>query len=302
MIRIAFTIMFAALIAALLYCANIARKSGKEMGIPVMHMLIALIPPIIGNLIIIASSDQLVSTIGYYTYFLGMDLVVMVLLQFSMVFCNVSCNRKVSTGVLLVILLDVAQILTNPLHGRTFAVEEIMAYGAPYYRLIPYIGQIFHRVVDYAIIFAVVVMFIKKVRQSNRYYSEKYTVILAVMIVTIIWETAYIFSRTPIDRSMLGFGVFGLLVFYFALYYRPFRLLDRMLSTVASNIPDALYCFDINGECIWVNKKGMELVGAEHDDYGEAASLLGDYIGGIGKSDGDWSDQRVVGKGENVKS
>lgn len=300
--RIIFTIIFAVLIIALLYCAHVARKSGKDMGIPVMHMLLALIPPIVGNLIIIASSDQTVSTIGYYIYFLGMDLVVMVLLQFSMVFCGVKCNKTVSRGILLVILLDMAQILSNPFLGRTFTTEKIMAYGAPYYRLIPYMGQTFHRVVDYAVIFAVVAIFFIKIRQSNRYYSEKYTVILAVMIVTIIWETAYIFSRSPVDRSMLGFGVFGLLVFYFSLYYRPFRLLDRMLSEVASNMPDALYCFDTNGECIWVNKKGMELVGAEQDDYREAASLLGDYIGCIGKSDGDWSDQRVVGSGENVKS
>ena len=63
------------------------------------------------------------------------------------------------------------------------------------------------------------------------------------MIITTIWETAYIFSRAPIDRAMIGFGVFGLLVYYLALFYRPLRLLDSMLANMASEIPEALFFF-----------------------------------------------------------
>ena len=299
--RTAFTIILAILTIALLYCANVARKSGKDMGKPVMHMLLALIPPIVGNLIIIASSDKLISTVGYYTYFLGMDLVVMVLLQFSMVYCDVKCNRKVSMLVLLMILVDAAQILTNPLHGQTFATEMIMAYGAPYYRLIPFIGQTFHRVLDYSIIGAVLVMFVNKIRKAPRVYSERYIVILAVMVVTVIWETLYIFSRTPVDRSMTGFGVFGLLVFYFSLYYKPMLLLDRLLAAVASEVPDALYCFDLNGKCIWVNKRGTELTG-ETTKLDDAAAKLESMLGSFDGVSDDMPEQRTAGEGENEKS
>ena len=51
--REAFTIIFIGLIAALSFCAIIARRSGKTMGSAVSFFLISLIPPVIGNLIII---------------------------------------------------------------------------------------------------------------------------------------------------------------------------------------------------------------------------------------------------------
>ena len=300
--RIAFTIIFACLITALLVCAHKARHSGKDLGIPVMYMLLALIPPIVGNLIIIASTDKTVSTIGYYIYFLGMDLVVMVLLQFSMIYCDIKCNEKISALITLIIGLDVLQILSNPFIGQTFAVEEIVAYGAPYYRLIPLLGQTFHRVVDYAIIAAVVVMFIVKIRRSPRVYTERYAVILGVMVVTIIWETLYILSRTPMDRSMIGFGVFGLLVFYFSLYHKPFLLLDRMLAAMASDVPEALYCFDINGKCIWVNKRGIELANVTGNSFDTAALKLETMLGDLQNIEDDKPEQRTAGSGETAKS
>ena len=300
--RIFFTILFAFLIIALLYCAHKARRSGKELGIPVMHMLLALIPPIVGNMIIIASTDEIVSTVGYYIYFLGMDLVVMVLLQFSMVFCAVPCNKKVSAAITAIVALDVLQILSNPFIGRTFTVEEIEAYGAPYFRLIPFMGQTFHRIVDYAIIAAVLMIFIVKIRRSPRVYTERYAVILGVMIVTLIWETLYIFSRTPLDRSMVGFGVFGLLVFYFSLYHKPFLLLDRMLAAMASDIPDALFCFDINGKCIWVNKRGIELAEAAGNNFEYAASRLESMMGDFHDMEDHKPEQRTAGSGEDAKS
>lgn len=94
---------------------------------------------------------------------------------------------------------------------------------------------------------AVLVIFIVKVIKSPKINFERYSVILAAMVITTVWETAYIFSRTPIDRAMIGFGVFGLLVYYLALFYRPMRLLDSMLAQMASEIPDALFFFDAGG-------------------------------------------------------
>ena len=85
------------------------------------------------------------------------------------------------------------------------------------------------------------------------------------MVFTTIWESAYIFSRAPVDRAMVGFGVFGLLIYYLALHYRPLRLLDRILAQMASNLPEALFFFDSSGQCIWANNPGIKL--AELDGY-----------------------------------
>ena len=280
--RIAFSVIFIALIVGLVKCHRSAHRTNKAIGASVALLIGALIPPLIGNLIIVASSWQSVSVVGYYIYFLGMDVVMMALLWFTLDYCRISGPRRRLQLVAWIPLgVDVLQYAVNPFTGHCFGTEAVDVEGRAYSRLLPYLGQTFHRVVDYGILAAVMVVFVVKMIRSPKINSERYSVILASMVITTVWETAYIFSRTPIDRAMIGFGVFGLLVYYLALFYRPMRLLDSMLAQMASEIPDALFFFDANGQCIWANRPGMALVGIQSEDYEPASdrltAMFGDY-------------------------
>lgn len=299
--RITFTIIFSCQIIALAICAALARRSPKTIARPVMFLLLALIPPVAGNLILVISTQHTLSLIGCYIYFLGMDLVMAALVQFTRVYCFLR-QSKIIYVFYTILTLDAIQILANLFTGHAFGMEEIIAYGSPYYRLIPYFGQTIHRIVDYGIVGIVLVIFLVKAIRSPRINSERYIVILITMIITTIWETLYIFSRTPVDRSMIGFGVFGLLVYYFSLYYRPLRLLDSMLATVASEMPDALFFFEQNGHCIWVNKKGIELAGIEDENFETVPQRLSSILGDIGEVDQNWSGTHITGTGDTVKS
>lgn len=281
--RVAFAGIFILLCFGLTYCNIKAHRSPKAIGKSVARLVAALVPPVIGNLIIISSTDQTLSTIGCYVYFLGMDLVMYALLMFTLDYCGIpKARRKGALFAYVPLIIDVIQELCNPFFGHAFATEMIEVDGAPYYRLIPYIGQTFHRVVDYGILVAVMIIFIVKIIRSPRIESERYSVILAAMIIIAVWETAYIFSRTPVDRAMVGFGVFGLIVYYLALEYRPMRLLDSMLAHMASEMPDALFFFDANGTCIWANKPGIALVGLDGHNFESATERLRTLFGEYG--------------------
>ena len=259
---------------ALSVCTNIAHRSKRDIAHVLALLLAALIPPVLGNLLIIAAHDRPLATVGSYIYFLGMDYVMYALLTFTLKYCRITPDRRVMRGVCAVLILDGIQLLINPFFGHAFALEEIMAYGAPYFRLVPFFGQTVHRVVDYGIFFAVLIIFLVKAIRAPRVYSERYSIILLSMIFTGLWETFYIFSRTPIDRSMIGFGVFGLLVFYFSLYYRPLRLLDHMLANVASGLPESLYFFDDNNKCVWANKRGVTFAGLDENNFEHGVEAL----------------------------
>ena len=301
-IRTAFAAILFCLIAALLVCADKARHSRKAIGVPVMHLLLALIPPMLGNLLLIISTNRALSTVGCYIYFLGMDLVMLALLQFTGAYCFIDWPKGVRYAVRALLGLDALQLLANLIFRHAFTMEELLAYGDPYFRLVPLLGQTFHRVVDYGILAAVLIIFFVKMVRSPRINAERYSVILITMIVMTAWQTLYIFSRTPVDRSMVGFGVFGLMVYYFALYYRPLRLLDRMLAAVASEMPDALYFFDVNDRCIWANKRGVELAGIEREDYDSATDKLKALLGTTGESGESWSGECVTGTGDAMRS
>ena len=299
--RIVFSIIFIALIAALIACYRNVHRSEKAIASSVGLLIGALLPPLIGNLIIIASSEETLSTIGYYIYFLGMDAVMFALLRFTLDYCAISGTKHRRFCVIAYMLLgiDVIQYAVNLFTKHAFGTEPIEVSGAIYYRLKPYLGQSFHRIVDYGILAAVIIIFIIKTIKSPKINSERYSVILAVMIITTVWETAYIFSRAPIDRAMIGFGVFGLLVYYLALFYRPLRLLDSMLANMASEIPEALFFFDAGGQCIWANPSGIRLVNAQEDNYEPVANnlreMFGDYMQTV-------SSQHEVSVGEQTRS
>lgn len=274
-VRIAFFVIFLALIVALAYCARSAKRSRKAIGRSVALMVLALIPPVIGNSIIIISGSQTLSTVGYYIYFLGMNGVMFTLIGFTFDYCALSeHSRKYRIPAFCLLAADSVQLLLNTVWGHAFSTEAVMADGFAYYRLLPYTGQSFHRLVDYGILAAVIFVFFMRMINSPRINSEKYSVILVIMVVTTVWESYYIFSRTPIDRSMLGFGFFGIMVYHLSINFRPMRLLDSMLSHIASEMPEALYFFDSNDKCIWANQTGIQLVGIDGNDFEIASERL----------------------------
>jgi len=293
--------VFIALILALAVCTAAAGKSHKSIGRSVSRLLASICLPVTGNLILVASHEKLLSTIGCYIYFIGMDLIMFSVLLFTFEYCNIrQPSRKLKSAVYIPLCSDILQLLLNPLLGHAFSTEKITVSGAPYYRLIPYAGQFYHRIVCYGIFFAVLVFFFARTIRSPKIYSERYSVIFISYVVGGIWQSFYIFSRTPLDRSMIGIAIFGLLCFYFALYYRPMRLLDRMLASIASKMPEALFFFDLSGCCIWANRPGTELAGIPDDEFAQAATNLRRIFGSdLPLGENDWTMQKIIESGDD---
>ena len=299
-VRVAYFIIFTAMSFFLGVCANKAYHSQKSIGKPLSYLLCALIPPMIGNSLIIISGNRTLSTMGYYVYFLGMNAVMLSLVFFTRHYCMLPPeNKKSKILVSALLTVDSVQLLCNLIWGHAFDTEPIEAGGFTYYRLVPLAGQSFHRFVDYGILAFVIIIFFLYTINSPRISAERYFVILAIMLVTTVWETYYIFSRTPIDRSMLGFGFFGFMVYYFSLHYRPRRLLDSMLSHIASELPEALYFFDSSQKCIWANKAGIQLVGIENDDFEVASVRLKKLFGACEAGE---SKQHEISKDSQLKT
>lgn len=263
------------LAVALAVCSIKARKSGKAIGNAVANLIASLIPPVTGNMLIILSSNYNLSLVGCYVYYIGMDFVMIYLVQFTISYCRLEKKHFRHRYIAYVLLvLDAVQLFCNLFFGHAFATESIMVDGRAYYSLIPLVGQNIHRILDYSVLAVVFIVFIFKFIRSARIESERYSVILAAMLVFTAWESIYIFSGAPMDRAMIGFGVFGLLVYFLSIHYRPLRLLDSMLAHMASELPEALFFFNSTNQCIWANSKARTLAELEEDNYEGASEKL----------------------------
>ena len=301
--RIGYSTVFMVLIAVLVICSLIAYRSKKSIGKAVCWLDLSFIPPIVGNLIILGVHDRTAATFGYFMYFLGMDLVMIAVINHTTVYCSgVKSGHKVPKTLYFLLAGDAVQLLINPLTGHAFGLEEVLVDDEPYFRLLPHFGIYFHRAVVYMIIGMIFLIYIVIIKKMPRIYRERYTVIVCSMGIVAVWQTFYIFSRTPIDRSMIGYGVLGLLMFYFGLYYRPLRLLDRMLSNIAAELPEALFVFDPTGKCVWTNKPGEELAGISQTNLDDATVNLEKVFGEgkIYRGEANWTENFVIGTGEDA--
>ncbi|MBP3807726.1 MAG: EAL domain-containing protein [Eubacterium sp.] len=290
------------LILALIVCSILAYRSEKSIGKSVFLLVLCIIPPVFGNLVIICSPNDIISFIGYYFYFLGMDLMVYSMLSFSFEYSGIKRHASLICRIVLgLIVLDFIQYIINIFTHHAFGMKNIEVDGYMYPQLVPYFGQTLHRILDYGVLAIVILIFIYKSVKVPRIYAEKYYIILISLLAVTLWETYYIFSRTPIDKSVIGLGILGALVFFFSLYYRPFRLLDTMLANVASELPEALYFFDASGNCIWANEPGKALIEISDSGLDKVISRLDDYFGEITWDADEWSARQNIGEGEDKK-
>ena len=285
----------------LIGCAVDSRRHYKELGKAVAWLDLAFIPPILGNAIIIIAKRRMLALVGCYIYYVGMDFVIYELLKFTDEYCKgVGKWKRAPRWFKWLLIADAAQLLMNPFTKHAFDIEWIVHQSQVYYVLKPYAGQMFHRVVDYGIFLIIIGVFLMSTIRTSRIYRERYSIILISMIAVGVWQSYSIFSKNPIDRSMIGFGTFGIIAYYFAIHYRPLRLLDKMLSGIVSNGDSACFIFSPRGRCVWVNKAGCVLTGVREETCEKAPDAL-EYLFGLKLRRGNWTEQRITGGGESVK-
>ena len=301
--RTGLSVIFGILIIALLVCLVIAIRSKKSISNALAFLLMGLTTPVLGNLILIFSTQRTLSTIGCYVYFIGMDIAVYSLWYFTHVYCEMG-RPKLGLNILVCTLFgaDLIQYALNPFLKFTFTTEKILVENKAYFRLVPKLGQTYHRIVCYGLFLAILIVFIVKMIKSPKVYRDKYAVIVISIAITGAVETYYIFSRKPMDMSMIGFGLFGLLVYFFSMHFKPMKVLDRMLAGMASDMPDALFFFDQNGKCIWTNEPGRNLIGVSKDNYSDVKENLKFLFGDdINFNSTGWFRQVTLGTGDETQ-
>ena len=301
--RYGLSVVFLILIILLRIFSVRANRSRRDIGKTVGWMLTCLIPPLFGNLLTVAFGNRVVAGIGYYLYMIGMDYFTFALLKFTFEYCNFTWPSKgLRIFVLSLLGIDVIQILLNPFFHHVFTMTPIVVNGYVYYDIIPSFGRSYHSAVVFGIFTAVVILFFIKMLRSPRIYTERYLVILIALVITYFWQNVYLFSRSPLNRTTIGFGICGLLIYYFSIRYRPTRLIDRMLATIASELPESLFFFDTNHHCVWANKPAMALAGVKENDYYQASEGLNRLFGSFDEQKANWTTRLTAGSGPDEKS
>ena len=99
---------------------------------------------------------------------------------------------------------------------------------------------------------------------------------------------------------LIGLALFALIL-YFYYYHRPLRRLDDMLSCVVSDMQEAVFLFDPNDKCIWINTPARELTGTVDNDFEKAGEVLRRLFGESEEISEDMWTEISIGEKDNTE-
>ena len=244
----------------------IAAKKTISKYIVWLNLSIALV--CIANVIINIATTRFLALVGYYFYYNGMTLTVISLVIFTNNYCKgIDTKKKYSKPYSMYILAsaDLLQLNIGLITKHIIKLDPINISDTIYYKVTPLIGLTIHRVICYGMFICVILIFLLAVKKASRLYKEKYIVIFATLIVAGILQLIFMFIKNQIDAAVLSHTVSGICIYFFAVKYKPLKLLDTLLMNVTSNLSDAIIVFDDRGKCIWANDIAYKLLNVRGD-------------------------------------
>jgi len=293
-IQLMYSLIFMFLIIVQLVCSFIAYKSDRPIKKYTIRLNLAIIIPIVANILIINSYlfNKKIVEYSYYLSYIGMTIILITLVYFTTAYCKgVDKEHKHRPPYIMYIIgtIDIIQITLGIFLNHVITIEETLVEGKIYYCDYPLIGLTMHRIIDYSIFVSTLLIYIVCAIKTSKLYREKYIIIIITMLLAGITQGAFIASRTPIDKSIIVHGIFGLVVFYFSILYKPLRLLDSLLSNVASNMNDSVFVLDNSGKCVWVNENGYKLLNLDNHKLNQVKDELINMFGDLSNNGDNWT-------------
>ncbi len=100
-----------------------------------------------------------------------------------------------------------------------------------------------------------------------------------VEVATLIWALYYVLANPPINRSVLGYCLSGVLIWYFALHHKPIFLVNLTMEQIVSDLNEAIFFFDIEDNCIYINEMARKLFKLKEKDLEHGRAIINRLLG-----------------------
>ncbi len=298
---ISYTFMILLSIFMILYLASIYTVRKKENPYKgfILCLLVSSFVPFIADGVVTMTRYEKVAEIGYAVFYIGMDIMLFFLLRFVMVYCEIPHRFKWYVWIFRILTtLDVISIINNFKYGHVYKVVTIVPETKPvtdidaitagttwfsdriYYGVM---GGTYYYVHGFLVIIAVlsgVAMLLWKASRNAAIYWIRYFMIAISLLVSAIWTVTVMISTSPVDVSLIGYAITGLLIVFFTFYYKPATLINNLLSASIRSSDNGIVLFDNTKKVVFLNQSFADMFGIEANDFKAAAQLFRDLVGG----------------------
>ena len=263
--KAAYAIAFSLVGACVFFCTAKAGKYDTKIARTVKKLLECELLAILMNVLIVLTTDYSVCMAAYSVLFACLDWLLFCLLRFSCEFAGRGLGRPgVWYAAAALTAVDSLAMLGNYFGNYAFFCQQVPGWGGePFYK--PVYTWVFnvHLALGGAMALASVLALLYKAYRPGEIYRGKYLLILLALGLTAVCGAAYVYADAPVDLSVAGYGVCGIMIFFYAVVFEPRELVRRTLTRVVKEMPDAVFVLDDKGSVVHCNDRAEKLLEQE---------------------------------------
>ena len=205
------------------------------------------------NMEMLLAVDDVSCLWGYSIYFVATDWLLYYMLQFSLKYTGKKYDKRLSMGMIILLVIDSISLLLNNQIHHLFSLQEVHLYGGEiYFKLLTTDVFYTHYTIILVSVLACLIVLFQKTFSVAAFYRNKYLVI-ALALVAIIALNIFTF-KSAIDISVIGYPIEAVCIYYCVFAYTPQKLLPTTLHAVAQDMAVALMVMDMDGKYVYSNK------------------------------------------------
>lgn len=216
--------------------------------------------------LIAVMNNELLIRILYSVFFVAAAWSLYMFLEFCLAHTG-NVKSKFMTALAVIFVTDSSSILLNTVTGHAFDLMVTTGTdGSLYFRYSAKAGLIAHFAICYFIIIFGCVLLARKALALPRPYSFRYS-IPNILIMAIVVINAVMLAVSPLlPWEVLSYPTVTLGSYCLIKFYLPSRILEYSIKGVPDAVDAAVYMYDINEQCIYMNECAKEFFGEGSSD------------------------------------
>ena len=245
------------------------------------NFLLSIIIPLGGNSLAFFTDFEQIASAGYMIMLLGDCFMLYNLTVFVMDYCGFSFKRSPVQIVTAVVLGSLSIfVLLNIFFHHVFTTSYItLADGSSYYAIESGWGKLLgFGLIESLLVVLIAVLVDKCIRISSAYH-ERYIIIMLAIISCMGFLFAS-FSDRPVNGTLIGYVICGILLYIFTFIYKPLFIRRRLADSVVGNHTDGIIFYDTDVNALYANDRAYEILNITSGDPDKCTDKLIEVMGG----------------------
>ena len=203
------------------------------------------------------SANYYVSQLCFTLFFVALDWDLLFMLRYIALYVGEDFDVKKSPWTFVMVPLAIADsvsLFLNVIWNHEFKIGKSIFDGATYLSIYKYgFSYYLHLAFCYLLVLMILFLLIRKVVRTQRFYIQKYVMILIAFAVVIAADGMSLLFRLPVNIGVIFYGILAIFVCYYSLSYFPSDLTNNTIKLAVENMDSGVICFDIEGKCAFTN-------------------------------------------------